>query len=47
MHFKFSFECTIRKGQEDQEGLELSGIQQLLVYAGDFNILDENTNTVN
>ena len=43
---KFALEFVLRDDQINQEGLKLNSEQQLLVYADDVNILDENTHIV-
>jgi hypothetical protein len=43
----FSFEYDIKKVQGKEEGLELKGTYQHLVYAEDVNMLEENTKTIN
>jgi hypothetical protein len=40
--FQHCFEYAIRKVQKHQEGLELNGACQLLFYADDCNLSDEN-----
>jgi hypothetical protein len=42
MLFNFPLEYAIRKVQENQVGLKLSGTHQLLVYIDDVNLLDDN-----
>jgi hypothetical protein len=38
--------CTIRKVQENQVGLRIKRTHQLLVYADDVNLLEDNIDTV-
>jgi hypothetical protein len=45
LRFYFTLEYAIRKAQENQVGLKLNGTHQLLVYADDVNLLEDNTDT--
>jgi hypothetical protein len=44
--FNFSLEYDIRKVQENQVLLKLSGTFQLLVYADDVNVLGDKIDTI-
>jgi hypothetical protein len=41
--FNFALQYAIRKVQENQVGLKLDGTHQLLAYADDVNLLEDNT----
>ena len=44
--FKFALAYAIRRVQVNQDGLKLNGTHQLLVYADDVNLMEENVHTV-
>jgi hypothetical protein len=44
--FNFVLEFLIRRVQENQVGLKLSGTHQLLIYANDVNLLGDNIDTI-
>jgi hypothetical protein len=47
MLFNLALEYDIRKVQENQMGLKLNGALQLLAYADDVNLPEDNIDTIN
>jgi hypothetical protein len=47
LFFNFALEYAISKAQENQVGLKLNGTHQLLAYAYDMNLLEDNIDTIN
>jgi hypothetical protein len=47
LFFNLTLGYAIRKVQENQMGLKLSGTHQLLVYANNVNLLEGNIDTIN
>jgi hypothetical protein len=45
-NISFALEYSIRKVQEIQVGLKLNGTRQLLAYADDVNLLEDNVDTI-
>jgi hypothetical protein len=45
--FNFALEYAIRKVQDNQVRLKLNGTHQLLSYADDVNLLEDNIDTIN
>jgi hypothetical protein len=41
------YNMPLGKGQENQDGLEVNGTHQILVYADNSNLLGKNINTIN
>jgi hypothetical protein len=44
--FNFTLEYTIRRVQENLEGLKVNGTRQLLAYADDINIVGEKVDII-
>jgi hypothetical protein len=44
--FNFALEYAIRKVQENQVGLKLNGTHQLLAFADNVNLLEDNIDTM-
>jgi hypothetical protein len=46
LSFNFALEYAISKAQENQVGLKLNATHQLLLYADDVNLLEDNIDTI-
>jgi hypothetical protein len=46
LRFNFALEWGTRRIRENQVGLKLNGIHQLLVYSDDMNLLVDNMDTI-
>jgi hypothetical protein len=46
LQFNIAIDCAMRKVQENQVGLKINRSRQLLVYAGDVNLLGDNIDTI-
>jgi hypothetical protein len=46
LHFNYTLEYAIRKVQENQVRLKLNGTQQLLAFADDVNLLEDNREAI-
>jgi hypothetical protein len=44
--FNFALEYVVRKVQENQMGLKLNATHQLLAYADDVNVMEDNIDTM-
>jgi hypothetical protein len=44
--FNFALEYAIRKGRENQVGLKLNGMHEVLIYADEANLLGDNIDTI-
>jgi histidinol-phosphate/aromatic aminotransferase/cobyric acid decarboxylase-like protein len=46
LNFSFGLEYVIKKVQENQVGLKMNGAHQLLAYADDIDLLEDNIDTI-
>jgi hypothetical protein len=47
LHFNCVLEYAIRKAKENQVGLKLNGTHQLLAYADDVNLMEDDIDIIN